>query len=105
MSKLLDCPFCAADHQSVKYNISEQVVGCGCCGAIGPDTMFGSSNRESAIAAWNSRTPIDDATDAEILEISTLYGGSKFSSTDEHGILFEVSNFLAFVHAITGSQK
>ncbi|MEB0133819.1 Lar family restriction alleviation protein [Actimicrobium sp. CCC2.4] len=71
MSELLACPFCDADHQSVGYNISEMVIECGCCGAIGPDTMFGANNRASAIAAWNTRVEPADLTDEQIVKIIT----------------------------------
>jgi hypothetical protein len=99
MSELLPCPFCGSD--IVGCGRMMDCVFCSNCGTAGPPC----SSKALYVAAWNSRTPIDDATDAEILEISRLYGASKFSSTDENVISFEVSHFFAFVRAINVSKK
>lgn len=41
-------------------------------------------------------------TDSEIIALACAIGGSKFSSTDEHCISFEVHDFLAFARELLG---
>lgn len=121
MSELLPCPFCGMSERGLGYHAAGNKIVCGGCGVTGPTSADGTT-KERAVNAWNGHTVLSskgflddstikkslivaEATDAEIIEISTLYGGSKFSSTDEHCISFEVSQFLAFARAIAGSRK